>query len=72
MQIDQEMFDKVLGYIKVGKEEGARCLTGGDRQGKVGYYIQPTVFADVKDDMRIAREEVLYNSVLIILLVSLI
>lgn len=57
-QIDSDMFNKVLGYIKVGKEEGARCVTGGDKIGDKGYYIQPTVFADVTDNMRIAREEV--------------
>lgn len=57
-QIDQEMFSKVLNYIKSGKEQGARCVTGGERIGKVGFFIQPTVFADVKDDMKIAREEI--------------
>ncbi|CAH2108459.1 unnamed protein product [Euphydryas editha] len=57
-QIDQEMFSKVMGYIKAGKEQGARCVAGGDRIGKVGFFIQPTVFADVKDDMKIAREEI--------------
>ncbi|CAG4948974.1 unnamed protein product [Colias eurytheme] len=57
-QIDTEMFNKVLGYIDAGKKEGARCVAGGSRHGNVGYFIQPTVFADVKDDMRIAREEI--------------
>lgn len=52
------MFDKVMGYIKAGKEGGAKCVVGGERQGTKGYYIKPTVFADVKDDMKIAREEV--------------
>lgn len=52
------MFDKVMGYIDAGKKGGARCVAGGERQGKVGFFIQPTVFADVKDDMKIAREEV--------------
>lgn len=53
------MFDKVLGYIAAGKKEGAKCVAGGDRLGTKGYYVQPTVFADVKDDMKIAREEVI-------------
>ncbi|XP_072939204.1 aldehyde dehydrogenase X, mitochondrial-like isoform X1 [Epargyreus clarus] len=57
-QIDSEMFNKVLGYIKAGKAEGARCVTGGDKIGDKGYYIQPTVFADVTDNMKIAREEI--------------
>lgn len=57
-QIDDEMFTKVLGYIESGKQEGAKLLAGGKRVGDVGYFIEPTVFADVKDDMRIAKEEV--------------
>ncbi|XP_060803777.1 aldehyde dehydrogenase X, mitochondrial [Amyelois transitella] len=57
-QIDQEMFDKVLGYIESGKKSGARCVAGGGRHGSVGFFVQPTVFADVKDDMKIAREEI--------------
>ncbi|KAK1129216.1 Aldehyde dehydrogenase X, mitochondrial [Melipona bicolor] len=57
-QIDQEMFDKVLGLIKSGKEEGAVLETGGERQGNVGYFIKPTVFSNVTDNMRIAKEEI--------------
>jgi len=47
-----------LGLIESGKKEGAKLLTGGQRHGDKGYFIQPTIFADVKDDMRIAREEI--------------
>ncbi|XP_013200199.2 aldehyde dehydrogenase 1A1 isoform X2 [Amyelois transitella] len=57
-QIDEEMMNKILGYIEKGKKEGAKLLTGGKRIGKTGYYIEPTVFVDVKDDMTIAREEI--------------
>lgn len=57
-QVDKEQFDKILGYIKSGKEEGAKLMTGGERVGDKGYFIEPTVFADVKDDMKIAREEI--------------
>ncbi|XP_023936158.1 aldehyde dehydrogenase X, mitochondrial [Bicyclus anynana] len=57
-QIDSEMFNKVMGYINAGKKEGAKCLAGGDRLGTKGFFIQPTVFADVSDDMKIAREEI--------------
>jgi len=57
-QIDQRQFDKILGLLDSGKKEGATCATGGGRWGDKGYYIQPTVFADVKDDMRIAKEEI--------------
>lgn len=52
------MFTKVMGYIEKGKKEGAKLLTGGNRIGNTGYYVEPTVFADVKDNMTIAREEV--------------
>lgn len=61
LQIDQEMYTKVLNYIEAGKTGGAKCVAGGDKLGGKGYYIQPTVFADVKDDMKIAREEVKYD-----------
>lgn len=57
-QIDEEMYKKVLNYIVAGKEGGARCVAGGDKVGDKGYYIKPTVFADVQDDMKIAREEI--------------
>lgn len=52
------MLQKILGYIEKGKEQGAKLLTGGKRVGNKGFYIEPTVFADVTDDMIIAREEV--------------
>lgn len=48
----------MLGYIDKGKSEGASLLTGGARVGNKGYFVQPTVFADVKDDMTIAKEEI--------------
>ncbi|CAH8654605.1 unnamed protein product [Dicrocoelium dendriticum] len=57
-QVDQTQFNTVMSYIESGKSEGARLCTGGGRVGFSGYYIQPTVFADVRDEMRIAREEV--------------
>ncbi len=57
-QVDKTQFDKVLGYIESGKRQGARCITGGERFGGKGYFIKPTVFADVKDEMKIAREEI--------------
>jgi len=44
--------------IDSGKKQGATLVTGGSRIGDKGYFIQPTVFADVKDDMKIAKEEV--------------
>jgi aldehyde dehydrogenase (NAD+) len=57
-QVSQEQFDKVMGYIESGRKSGARMLAGGGRVGKKGYFIEPTVFADVKDEMPIACEEI--------------
>lgn len=52
------MFQKVLRYIESGKNEGAKLQTGGKRQGNVGYFIEPTVFSNVTDNMTIAKDEV--------------
>jgi len=57
-QVDQAQFDKVMGYIESGRKEGAELVCGGSRVGDRGYFIQPTVFADVGDEMRIAKEEI--------------
>jgi betaine-aldehyde dehydrogenase len=57
--VSQGQLEKVLGYVAVGKAEGARLITGGQRAGaNEGYFVAPTVFADVTDDMTIAREEI--------------
>ncbi|TDL78203.1 betaine-aldehyde dehydrogenase [Palleronia sediminis] len=50
--------DKVMGYITQGRDEGARLVCGGTRLDRPGYWIEPTVFADVTDDMTIARDEI--------------
>lgn len=57
-QVDKTQFDKVMHYIGLGHKEGARCVTGGKRHGSRGYYIEPTLFVDVKDDMAIATDEI--------------
>ncbi|WP_435009213.1 aldehyde dehydrogenase family protein [Tundrisphaera lichenicola] len=57
-QIDKNQFDRIMGYIAKGKEQGARVVTGGERHGDKGFFIQPTIFADVKDDMAIACDEI--------------
>ena len=57
-QVDKEQFDKIMDLIESGKKEGAKLECGGARHGDKGYFVQPTVFSDVKDDMRIAKEEV--------------
>ena len=47
-----------MGYIDSGKKDGATVLTGGDRHGTEGFFINPTIFADVKPDMKIVQEEI--------------
>ncbi|WP_114966707.1 betaine-aldehyde dehydrogenase [Alkalilacustris brevis] len=50
--------EKVLRHIEAARAEGARLVTGGARHGTTGCFVEPTIFADVTDDMEIAREEV--------------
>src|SRR5215208_480456 len=57
-QVDKAQFDKIMHYIDLGNQEGAKRLTGGKRHGDRGYYIEPTLFVDVKDDMAIAKDEI--------------
>ena len=47
--------DRVLSYVDIGKKDGAKLLTGGKRHGNKGFFVEPTVFADVNDHMRIAK-----------------
>ena len=56
--VNKTQFEKVLGYIQSGLEEGAQVEAGGERHGDKGYFIQPTVFSGVEDQMKIAREEI--------------
>lgn len=56
--ISQVQLDKVLNYIETGKKEGAKLLCGGNRIDRKGYFLETTIFADVTDDMTIAREEI--------------
>ncbi len=57
-QVSQDQYDRVMGYISAGKNEGARLVCGGNRVGKKGYFIEPTIFDGVTDQMKIAREEI--------------
>ncbi|CAL5400310.1 unnamed protein product [Camellia sinensis] len=57
-QVDKTQFERILSYIEHGKREGATLLTGGKPCGQKGYYIEPTIFTDVKDNMVIAKEEI--------------
>ena len=56
--VSENQMNIVLGYIDKGKAEGARLVTGGNRLDRDGFYLEPTVFADVTDDMVIAQEEI--------------
>lgn len=57
-QVDADQFHKIMSYIDKGKSEGAQCLTGGSRVGSKGFFIEPTVFDNVRDDMAIAKDEI--------------
>ncbi|NOG71387.1 aldehyde dehydrogenase family protein [Roseicella sp. DB1501] len=60
--VSAEQLDRVTGYLAIGRQEGARPLSGGERltEGAMakGFFVPPTVFADVRDEMRIAQEEI--------------
>jgi gamma-glutamyl-gamma-aminobutyraldehyde dehydrogenase len=58
--IERPHLDKVLGYIEAGRAAGARIVAGGGRtlESTGGYFVAPTIFDDVRNDMRIAREEI--------------
>lgn len=57
-QIDSEQFEKVLRYVRSGIESNATLECGGERIGSKGFFIQPTVFSSVEDDMLIAKDEI--------------
>ncbi|MGX2959034.1 aldehyde dehydrogenase family protein [Peribacillus sp. JNUCC 23] len=56
--VSQVQQDRVLGYIEKGLSEGAEVLVGGDKPQDDGYFVSPTIFASVQDDMSIAKEEI--------------
>ena len=59
--VSQEQLDTVLSYIEAGKKEGARLIAGGNRvsvDGGKGFFLEPTIFGEVKNDMKIAQEEI--------------
>ncbi|QLG73129.1 hypothetical protein HG535_0E02130 [Zygotorulaspora mrakii] len=57
-QTSQMQLSKILSYVEVGKKEGATLISGGERLGTKGYFIRPTIFGDVSEDMRIVKEEI--------------
>jgi betaine-aldehyde dehydrogenase len=57
--VSETQFKRVRGYIKKGQEEGAKLVTGGvETAHKTGYFVEPTVFSNVRNDMAIAQEEI--------------
>ncbi|GAA5122511.1 aldehyde dehydrogenase family protein [Haloechinothrix salitolerans] len=56
--VSQEQLDRVSGYVQQGLSDGARAVTGGNRHGDVGYFIEPTVLVDVAPEMSVVREEI--------------
>src|SRR5689334_4731406 len=59
--VSQEQMNTVLNFIEAGKKDGAKLVSGGNRvsvDGDKGFFIEPTIFGDVKNEMKIAREEI--------------
>ena len=54
--VSKDQYDRVMSYIEKGVKEGAKLVAGGKRHGTKGYFVEPTVFADVTQDMTIAKE----------------
>jgi aldehyde dehydrogenase (NAD+) len=57
-QVSQEQLDTIMSYIEAGKAAGARCVAGGERVDRPGFFVEPTIFDNVDDDMTIAKEEI--------------
>lgn len=57
-QVSKVQLERILHYIETGKSQGAKLITGGKRWGSKGSFVEPTIFADVTDDMTIAKEEI--------------
>ena len=56
--VSREQLDRVSGYLSAGEREGARALCGGVKEGGGGYFLNPTVLTDTRDDMSVVREEI--------------
>src|ERR1700724_3110471 len=56
--VSKTQFDRVTGFLRSGKEEGARTVCGGKRHGGSGYFVEPTVFVDTRPNMKIVQEEI--------------
>ncbi|KAF9058079.1 aldehyde dehydrogenase domain-containing protein [Panaeolus papilionaceus] len=56
--VSKGQYDRVWGYIESGKQEGAKVVLGGDKRSEKGYWVDPTIFTDIRPDMRIVKEEI--------------
>jgi aldehyde dehydrogenase (NAD+) len=56
--VSKGQYDRVWGYIEAGKQEGAKVILGGVKRSGKGYYVDPTIFADINSDMKIVKEEI--------------
>jgi len=56
--VDELQYKRVLGYLEKGKAEGATCVVGGNKIDRPGFFVQPTLFTNVSDNMTIAKEEI--------------
>lgn len=56
--VSKDQFERVTGFLKSGREQGARVATGGSSLDRKGYYVQPTIFTNIKPDMAILRQEI--------------
>jgi len=56
--VSRRQLDRVAGYVQVGVQEGAKVVAGGDRRSGKGYFFKPTILANVRNDMRVAQEEI--------------
>ncbi|KAG9302951.1 hypothetical protein G9A89_022368 [Geosiphon pyriformis] len=57
-QVSKAQFDRIMSYIEAGKKDGATLYLGGERHGTEGYFIKPTIFTNVNEDMKIMQEEI--------------
>lgn len=57
-QVSQEQLDKIMGYVDLGQKQGAKLVSGGKKAGERGFFVEPTIFDGVKDDMAIAKDEI--------------
>src|SRR5271170_6515959 len=56
--VSEEQLNRVCGYLESGKKEGAKAVTGGERQGEIGYFVKPTVLVDTTENMKVVQEEI--------------